>query len=61
VENRDRRKTIATIFADTAKYSLTAGIIGGSIGNSLSAKAAFMLGIVSLIAILLAYFVTPSE
>ena len=57
--NRDRRKILASIFADTAKYSLTAGVIGAIIGGKLSLPGVFVLGLIAGIFCLLAYFVTP--
>jgi len=59
--NRDRRKVLATIFADTAKYSLTAGVIGALIGGKISLQTAFLLGLIAAIFCLLAYFVTPKD
>jgi len=33
--NRDRRKIVAAIFADVAKYSLTAGVVGAIISGKI--------------------------
>jgi len=59
--NRDRRKLIGNIFADSAKYILTAGIIG----NFLSGKFTLFMTIGSLIVfgllVLFAYLITPKD
>jgi hypothetical protein len=59
--NRDRRRVIGGIFADTAKYSLTAGIVGGIISGNISIGVAAILGIVVALMGILAYVVTPVD
>lgn len=61
MNNRDRRKIVAGIFADTAKYSLTAGAIGSVVSGNFSINIALLLGIVVIIMGILAYFVTPED
>ena len=46
--NRDRRKLVGGIFADTAKYSLTAGVIGSIISGNFSIKVAVLLGVAAI-------------
>lgn len=59
--NRDRRKVVANIFADAAKYVLTAGIIGSFVSGKFSVP--FSLGVFLLFALLTitAYFVMPKD
>jgi hypothetical protein len=59
--NRDRRKVLASILADTAKYSLTAGVIGALIGGKISILTTLGLGAIAGVFGLLAYFVTPKD
>jgi uncharacterized membrane protein YfcA len=59
--NRDRRKIIANIFGDAAKYVLTAGVIGGFISGSFSLYSGVPLALVFIILSLAAYFVTPKD
>jgi hypothetical protein len=60
--NRDRRKTLASIFADTAKYSLTAGVVGAAIqGGKIPFGTIFTLSLITTICGFLAYFVTPKD
>jgi hypothetical protein len=59
--NRDRRKILASIFADTAKYSLTAGVVGAVISGKISFTTVFTFGLITGIFCLLAYFVTPKD
>lgn len=61
--NRDRRKLLAVIFADTAKYSLTAGVLGTFIGEKMSYdyKTILVLGNVTTLCCIAAYFVTPKN
>lgn len=61
VINRDRRTVIGGIFADTAKFTLTAGVIGSVISGNFSVEMAVLLGIVVIIMGVLAYFVTPED
>ncbi|MDO9288282.1 MAG: hypothetical protein Q7T83_05785 [Thermodesulfovibrionales bacterium] len=59
--NRDRRKLVGGIFADTAKYSLTAGVIGSIISKDFSVGIGILLGVVAFSMGVLAYFVTPKN
>ena len=60
--NRDRRKTVASIFADAAKYSLTAGVLGAVvIGGEKSVSAGIIMGLIAGVFSVLAYFVTPKD
>lgn len=59
--NRDRRKIIASIFADVAKYSFTAGVLGTVISGKISLPHLLALGLIAGIFSLLAYFVTPKD
>jgi len=47
--NNDRRKLIGNVFADTAKYSLTAGVLGSIISQNFTTAIALLLGIVAMI------------
>ena len=60
--NRDRRKIVASIFADAAKYSLTAGVLGAVvIGGQKTVLAGVIMGLIDGIFSILAYFVTPKD
>ena len=59
--NRDRRKIIAGIFADTAKYGLIAGIIGAIISGEISSPITLILGLTATLFSVLAYYVTPKD
>ncbi|WKZ15465.1 MAG: hypothetical protein QY317_16340 [Candidatus Jettenia caeni] len=59
--NKDRRKIVGTIFADAAKYTLTAGVIGSIISGKFVIPVGFMLGITFFIFLSLAYFITPKD
>jgi hypothetical protein len=59
--NRERRKILAGIFADMAKYTLTGGVIGTIIGGKFSLLTALLLGLLTGIFCVLAYFVTPKD
>ena len=61
MKNRDRRKVVAAIFADAAKYSLTAGVIGSVVSGNFTKEIAGLLGMVIIIMGILAYFVTPED
>lgn len=58
MKNRDRRKIVANIFADTAKYSLTAGVLGSIISKEFTMGIGIILGSVTLLMIALAYKIT---
>jgi hypothetical protein len=59
--NRDRRKIVAAIFADVAKYSLTAGVVGAIISGQIFLPSLLALGLIAGIVGVLAYFVTPVD
>ncbi|MBI4653574.1 MAG: hypothetical protein HY752_01010 [Nitrospirae bacterium] len=59
--NRDRRKVIGNIFADAAKYTLTAGVIGSILTDKFIASIGFSLGLAFVLFALLSYFVTPKD
>lgn len=61
MKNRDRRKVIAGVLADTAKYSLTAGVIGSIVSGNFTVKIAVLLGVVVIIMGIFSYFVTPED
>ena len=61
MKNRERRKIIGGIFADTAKYSLTAGVIGSIVSGSFSADIAALLGVSAIVMGILAYVVTAED
>lgn len=61
MKNRERRKTIGSIFADTAKYSLTAGVIGSIVSGNFSSEIAVLLGVSAIVMGILAYVVTPED
>jgi len=59
--NEERRKVIGNIFADAAKYTLTAGIITNFLSGKYSLSSSIIIGIFFIIFILLAYFITPKD
>ena len=59
--NRERRKVIGNIFADAAKYTLTAGVISSFLAGQYSLLLSIMIGIFFVAFTLLAYFVTPKD
>ncbi len=59
--NRDRRKVIGNIFADAAKYTLTAGVIGSILTGKFLISINILLGAFFLLFTLLSYFVTPKD
>ncbi|MBU0701587.1 hypothetical protein KKE26_09925 [bacterium] len=59
--NRDRRNIIGNIFADAAKYTLTAGVIGSFLAGKYSLLPNIMIGISFVAFTLLAYFITPKD
>ncbi len=59
--NFERRKVIGNIFADTAKYTLTAGIIGSIVRGEFIISIGILLGLTFLLCALLSYFVTPKD
>lgn len=59
--NRERRKVIGNIFADAAKYTLTAGVIGSFLAGKYFLLSSIMIGISFVVFTLLAYFITPRD
>lgn len=59
--NRERRKVLGSIFADAAKYTLTAGVIGSVLTEKMALPLATGLGLAFSLLALLAYFVTPED
>ena len=59
--NRDRRKVIGNIFADAAKYTLTAGVISGILSGKTDMKLYVLTGIAISLFITFAYFITPKD
>lgn len=59
--NNDRRKVVASIFADAAKYALTIGVIGSILTGKITFPVGLLLGIAILLLGILAYFVTPKD
>ncbi|MEA3358843.1 MAG: hypothetical protein U9R17_05480 [Thermodesulfobacteriota bacterium] len=61
VADRERRKVVGNIFADAAKYTLTAGVITSFLAGKYSLLSSIMLGISFVTFALLAYFITPKD
>ena len=59
--NKARRKILASIFADAAKFSLTGGILGGVIAGKISTLTVILLVVFFLIFLFLAYYFTPKH
>ncbi len=59
--NRERRKVIGNIFADAAKYTLTAGVISSILSGRFIVLITILLGLTFFLFVLLAYFVTPKD
>lgn len=59
--NKDRRKVIANIFADAAKYTLTGGVIGSILAGKITALEGLTLGLTVIFLGGMAYFVTPKD
>jgi len=59
--NRDRRKVIGNIFADAAKYTLTAGVLGSILAGKFIAFVGISLGVSFVLFAVLAYFITPKD
>ncbi|MFH1096835.1 MAG: hypothetical protein ABH886_08595 [Candidatus Desantisbacteria bacterium] len=59
--NRDRRKVMGNIFADVAKYTLTAGAIGSILAGNFFTQIGISIGLIFLLFIVFAYFVTPKD
>ncbi|MBW8048916.1 MAG: hypothetical protein FVQ77_00970 [Cytophagales bacterium] len=59
--NRERRKVIGIIFADAAKYTLTAGVLGSLLAEKFSALVYIITGFAFILLMCLAYFITPKD
>jgi hypothetical protein len=59
--NRERRKILASIFADTAKYGLTVGIVGAIIGENIFSPAMLIVGVIVTICFFLGLFCDPER
>ncbi len=59
--NRERRKIVANIFGDAAKYTLTVGTIGSIITGKLTLSTGIVFGIAFAVFLVFAYFVTPED
>ncbi len=61
VINRDRGKVVAEIFADAAKYSITAGTVALFLAGKLNAVSVVMVALIFGMQTVVAYFVTPKD
>ena len=59
--NRERRKVIGNIFADAAKYTLTAGVISSFLSGKYSLLSSILIGGSFILFALLAYLITPKD
>lgn len=59
--NRERRKVIGNIFADAAKYTLTAGVISSFLAGKYSLLSSIMISVSFVVFALLSYFITPKD
>jgi hypothetical protein len=57
----DRRKVVANIFADAAKYALMVGVIGSILSGKFSFLSGFLLALAIILLGILAYFITPKD
>ena len=57
----ERRKVVGGIFADAAKYTLTAGVIGSILSGKYSVLSSILVAIFFVLFALLAYFITPKD
>jgi len=58
---RERRKVVGGIFADAAKYTLTAGVIGSILSGKYTVLSSIVVAIFFVSFALLAYFITPKD
>ena|GEM_PF-1054577 len=61
VTNRDRRKVVGGIFADAAKYSITAGTVALFLAGKLNMLSLAVIGLIFSMLTIVAYFVTPKD
>ena len=61
VVNRDRRKVVAGIFADAAKYSITAGTVGLLLAGKLNTPSLVAIALIFGMLTVVAYYVTPKD
>ncbi len=59
--NRDRRKVVGGIFADAAKYSITAGTVALFLAGKLNAVSVVLVALIFGMLTVVAYFVTPKD
>jgi hypothetical protein len=59
--NKERRRVVGNIFGDAAKYTLTAGVIGGILSDRYSLILDIGIAGFFTIFLLLAYFITPKD
>lgn len=59
--NRERRKVMGNVFGDAAKYTLTAGVVGGILSGQHSLLSSIGVGVFFVVFLLLAYFITPKD
>jgi hypothetical protein len=59
--NRERRKVIGNIFADAAKYTLTAGVITSFLASKYSLASSILITISFVVLALVAYFITLKD
>lgn len=60
-QDRERRKVIGNIFADAAKYTLTAGTIGSFLTGRYSLVSNIAIGVSFFALAVLTYFITPKD
>lgn len=59
--NRERRKELAKVFFDVAKYLLATLAIGGFLMNQLSKEMASVTVVGAAVLLTIAYFTTPKD
>lgn len=59
--NQERRKVVGKIFADSATYTLTVGIIGSILSGRFNLLFAMGIAITFIILTIAAYLITPQD
>jgi hypothetical protein len=59
--NRDRRRVVGGFFADAAKYTLTAGVVGGFVSGGMTLLSGILLMLAFASFSIAAYFITPND
>ncbi len=59
--NRDRRKVVGKIFADSATYTLTVGIIGSILSGKFNLLFVLGISITFIILTIAGYLITPQD